>query len=103
LADPKSRESVLEVVPDGNFVLRADMVVKALGQEPLLELRKALPSLKVDKNKVWIDAVTGATTIPKLFAGGDCTRGGGEIVDAVQDGKVAAWGIHEALATDKQR
>ena len=32
--------------------------------------------------------------MPKLFAGGDCIRGGGEIVDAVQDGKVAAAGIH---------
>ena len=29
---------------------------------------------------------------PGLFAGGDCLRGGGEVVDAVQDGKVAARG-----------
>ncbi len=45
-----------------------------------------------------IDPVTRATTIPRLFAGGDCLRNGGEVVDAVQDGKLAAWGIHAAIA-----
>jgi glutamate synthase (NADPH/NADH) small chain len=97
LADPKSRESALEVVPNANFVLPCDMAVKALGQEPLLELLKALPDLKLMKNQVLVDRATGATSIPKLFAGGDCIRGGGEIVDAVQDGKLAAWGIDAML------
>ena len=44
-----------------------------------------------------VDRATGATSIPKLYAGGDCIRGGGEIVDAVQDGKLAAWAIDAAL------
>ena len=44
-----------------------------------------------------MDRSTAATTVPKLFAGGDCIRGGGEIVDAVQDGKIAAWGIDALL------
>ena len=49
--------------------------------------------MKVDGGKVAVDAATGATSVPKLFAGGDCIRNGGEIVDAVQDGKIAARGI----------
>ncbi len=40
----------------------------------------------------------GGAELPKLFAGGDCVRGGGEVVDAVQDGKVAAAGIHQLIA-----
>jgi glutamate synthase (NADPH/NADH) small chain len=78
-------------------VLHADQIVKALGQEPLLDLLRALPGLKVEGGKVWVDRATGATSVPKLFAGGDCIRGGGEIVDAVQDGKIAAKGIHDLV------
>src|SRR5205085_4954182 len=72
-------------VPGSEFVLPADMVVKAMGQEPLLELLRALPGLRFDGGKVVADRATGATSVPRLFAGGDCIRGGGEIVDAVQD------------------
>lgn len=95
--DPQSRQSRLRPIAGSNFVLHADMIVKALGQEPLLELLRALPGLQLDGGKVWVDRSTGATSVPKLFAGGDCIRGGGEIVDAVQDGKIAAWGIHALL------
>jgi dihydropyrimidine dehydrogenase (NAD+) subunit PreT len=96
--NPASRESRVQPVVGSNFVLHADMIVKASGQEPLLDLLQALPGLKVDRGKVVVDRATGATSIPKLYAGGDCIRGGGEIVDAVQDGKVAAAGIHAAIS-----
>jgi glutamate synthase (NADPH/NADH) small chain len=95
-----SRDGPLHVVPGSNFVLEADMVVKALGQEPLLELLRGIPALRLDGAKVWVDRTTGATSVPKLFAGGDCIRGGGEIVDAVQDGKIAASGIDRELARE---
>jgi glutamate synthase (NADPH/NADH) small chain len=91
------RSGALAVVPGSEFLLEADMVVKALGQEPLLDLLRALPRLRLDGGKVAIDPATGATGVPKLFAGGDCIRGGGEVVDAVQDGKVAAAGIDALL------
>jgi dihydropyrimidine dehydrogenase (NAD+) subunit PreT len=92
-----SRQSKIKPVAGSNFVVHADMIVKALGQEPLLELLKALPGLRVEKGQIVVDRATGATSIPKLYAGGDCIRGGGEIVDAVQDGKIAAWGIDAML------
>jgi glutamate synthase (NADPH/NADH) small chain len=95
--NPTKRDGPLRTVPNGNFTLHADMIVKALGQEPLWDLLKALPNLKLDGNKVWVDRKTGATSVPKLFSGGDCIRGGGEIVDAVQDGKIAARGIHATI------
>ncbi len=97
LDDPTSRTSKIKPIAGSNFLFHADMIVKALGQEPLLELLRALPDLKIEGGKVVVDHATGATSLAKLFAGGDCIRGGGEIVDAVQDGKLAAWGIHARL------
>lgn len=99
-ADPADRNSRLETLSGQNLWIEADMVVKALGQEPLLDLLRAIPGLALDGDKVKVDRATGATSVPKLFAGGDCIRGGGEVVDAVQDGKVAAQGIHAALFAD---
>ena len=88
-----SRTGRVRTVPGSNFVLAADMVVKALGQEPLLDLLAALPDLKCERGRIVVDPATGATSVPGLFAGGDCLRNGGEVVDAVQDGKVAARGM----------
>ncbi len=96
LEDPRSRSGPRTTVPGSNFVLPADMVVKALGQEPLLDLLAALPELQCEQGRIVVDRATGATSIAGLFAGGDCLRSGGEVVDAVQDGKIAAQGIHAA-------
>ncbi len=98
LENPASRTSPVKPVAGSRVVVHADMIVKALGQEPLLDLLKALPGLRIDRGQVAVDPATGATHVPRLFAGGDCIRGGGEIVDAVQDGKVAAAGIHALLS-----
>jgi glutamate synthase (NADPH/NADH) small chain len=100
LEDPTSRSGRVRNAPGSGFVLPADMVVKALGQEPLLDFVAALPDLKCERGAIVVDPSTGATSIPGLFAGGDCMRGGGEVVDAVRDGKVAARGIHAALAKE---
>jgi dihydropyrimidine dehydrogenase (NAD+) subunit PreT len=98
LEDPDSRTGRVKTVPGSNFVIRADMVVKALGQEPLFDLLTALPDLTCDAGRIVVDPASGATSIPGLFAGGDCLRTGGEIVDAVEDGKIAAKGIHASFA-----
>lgn len=98
----EGRSARLETIPGSNFVLAADMIVKALGQEPLLDLLKSVPGLKLDKGRVVIDRATGATSVPKLFAGGDCISKGGEVVDAVQQGKIAAGGIHAMLESAKR-
>jgi dihydropyrimidine dehydrogenase (NAD+) subunit PreT len=49
---------------------------------------------------VLIDRATGQTSNPKYFAGGDCTNGGREVVDAVADGKRAGIAIAAWLAAD---
>jgi glutamate synthase (NADPH/NADH) small chain len=92
-----TRSSAIRRIPGSDFTLRADMVVKALGQEHLLELVSSVPGLQIDNGKVLVERATGRTSVPRLFAGGDCLRNGGEVVDAVQDGKIAARGIHAML------
>jgi glutamate synthase (NADPH/NADH) small chain len=92
-----SRQGRLRTIEGSNFLIEADMIVKALGQEPLNELTEAFGGLNGQRRGVRVDPQTRATRIPKLFAGGDCLRSGGEIVDAVQDGKIAAWGIDAFL------
>jgi len=78
-------------------ILECDMVVKALGQNPLREFVSGQSGLADGRSRVKIDRVSGSTAIRGLFSGGDCTNGGAEIVDAVEEGKVAAAGIHDYL------
>ena len=91
------RTSPVRGVPGSEFILPVDMVVKALGQEHLLDLVTALPGLQIVRGAVVVDPATMMTSVPRLFAGGDCLRNGGEVVDAVQDGKTAARGIDARL------
>lgn len=89
-------------VPDSEFILPCDMVVTAIGQKKHSEMLKALAAFGVKDIKGYIDVddVTRQTAHPKIFAGGDCVRSKGEAstVMAVQDGKLAAAGIHKTLA-----
>lgn len=84
-------------VPESEFIMPADQVVKAIGQEKpslasLLGLATA-PSGHI--------AVNGnfETNIPGLYAGGDAIRSSGacSTVMAVEDGKLAARAIHKQL------
>jgi glutamate synthase (NADPH/NADH) small chain len=79
--------------------LKCDMAIKALGQNPLAEFLAEHHELVDEHGRVRANEENGRTQIPGLFSGGDCTSGGAEIVDAVEEGKIAAAGIHEFLAT----
>ncbi|MFQ5490115.1 MAG: NAD(P)-dependent oxidoreductase [Phycisphaerae bacterium] len=96
----QGRKAKLVAVPKSDFTIPCDMVIKALGQQVLTDFLKSIPKLKLDKKgRVAIDTQTGATSIPKLFAGGDCQANAGEeVVNAVQAGKTAAAGIHAAVS-----
>jgi glutamate synthase (NADPH/NADH) small chain len=98
--DGKGRKAKLKAVRGSEFTIDADMVIKALGQEPLLDLLASIPNLKLSPNgRIAVDALTAATSIPRLFAGGDAVSGAKEeVVNAVQSGKVAAQGIHRILS-----
>ncbi|MDQ2925080.1 MAG: NAD(P)-dependent oxidoreductase [Acidobacteriota bacterium] len=82
---------------DSNFVLEADLVVLAIGQSTHTDFLAAFDDggekVKLERGRILIDRASGQTSNPKYFAGGDCTNGGREVVDAVADGKRAGIGI----------
>ncbi len=77
-------------MPDATFTLPVDAVVLAIGQATHTAF---LSEIQLERGRILIDRATGQTSNPKFFAGGDCTNGGREVVDAVADGKRAALGI----------
>lgn len=94
----EGRSARLNPVAGSEFVVPCDMAVKALGQVALVDFLKEIEGLNLNKKGVIaVDPETFETSVPKLFAGGDCTSGGKEIVNAVQEGKLAARAIDEML------
>jgi glutamate synthase (NADPH/NADH) small chain len=83
----------IRAVTGSEFVLECDMVILAVGQEKRLAWLAGIPGLHVEDGRVWVDPGTGMTSLPGLFAGGDCANGGKEVVNAVAEGKLAAAGI----------
>jgi glutamate synthase (NADPH/NADH) small chain len=92
----------LVAIEGSEFAVPCDMVIPAIGQSPLLEFLSLVRGVKVERGRVVVDRVTGRTTNPKYYAGGDCVNGGREVVDAVADGKRAALGIATALVTNAE-
>jgi glutamate synthase (NADPH/NADH) small chain len=97
------RRAKVETVPGSEFVLPADMVVRALGQQPLVESLKKIPGLVVKDGCVVVNPETGQTGNPKYFAGGDCVNGGREVVDAVAEGMRAARGLDAWLGQPRAK
>ena len=102
----RNGDGLLVPVPDKTMLLPVDCIVLSIGQAThtdfLHEDAGLAPTLLLEGGRIMIDRRTGQTSNPRYFAGGDCTNGGREVVDAVADGKragiaMAAWlgGAHE--------
>jgi dihydropyrimidine dehydrogenase (NAD+) subunit PreT len=87
------------IVPQAGseFILAADLIVLSIGQATHTDFLSAsgreTAKVQLERGRILIDRATGQTSNPKFFAGGDCTNGGREVVDAVADGKRAGIGI----------
>jgi dihydropyrimidine dehydrogenase (NAD+) subunit PreT len=87
------------IVPQSNseFSLETDLIILSIGQgthtDFLSQPEGQRARIQMDRGRILIDRATGQTSNPKFFAGGDCTNGGREVVDAVADGKRAGIGI----------
>jgi glutamate synthase (NADPH/NADH) small chain len=78
-------------------VLPADMVLKAIGQT-LGNAWLTDTGLTLSNDRIATDD-DGQTSLPGVWAGGDCRAGGLELtVEAVEHGKRAALAIHQALS-----
>jgi len=84
------------------FRVPVDAVIKAIGQQKRTGFLSWIDDLTLDNGLIQVDRDTGQATNPKYFAGGDALNGGATVVEAVQDGKKAAKGIHHYLAENRE-
>jgi glutamate synthase (NADPH/NADH) small chain len=83
-----------ELRPTGEtFELKADQVLTAIGQT----LGAAPAALDLEGGKIRVTG-PGRTSVPGVWAGGDCATGGDDLtVTAVAEGREAAMDMHAEL------
>jgi len=83
---------------NGDFALEADQVIAAVGQ--VADLDKIVNDVELrltDRGYLYADPITGRTSVPWVFAGGDLVLGPASVAEAVGTGEKAAVGIDEYL------
>lgn len=93
--DVVDRDGSLELTGT-RWTLEADTVLKAIGQT-LVFADPTVATLALRGGRIAVDH-EGRTSLPDVWAGGDCTFGGRDLtVEAVEHGKVAAMSINRSL------
>jgi NADH-quinone oxidoreductase subunit F len=81
-----------------SFTVEADQIIIAIGQR--LQTHDLFGSEQIamnDRKFISVDPVTGRTSNPDIYAGGDCADGPSSVVEAIAAGEKAAAGIDLAL------
>ncbi|MBL8916034.1 MAG: FAD-dependent oxidoreductase, partial [Archangium sp.] len=79
-------------------LLTTELVALAIGQATATGVAKAFAGVEVDKKgRIVVDPKTGRTGNAKVWSGGDCVNGGKEVVNAVQEAKIAVRDIIRSL------
>ena len=88
-----------EEIPQSDFTLEADLVIKALGFDPEdLPTLFGEPKLAVTRwGTLKADFRTQATNLKGVYAAGDIVRGASLVVWAIRDGRDAAEAMNEYL------
>jgi dihydropyrimidine dehydrogenase (NAD+) subunit PreT len=85
-------------IEGSNYLIEVDYVIKAIGQTRFTSMIESL-NLEHENGVVLVHNKTMQTSNPKIFAAGDVIFGGGQteamVVDAAEQGKRAAYHIHE--------
>jgi dihydropyrimidine dehydrogenase (NAD+) subunit PreT len=85
------------VTTDESITLPCDMVFKAIGQQFKSSIFDTESTPALDKRgRISVDK-TFLTSLPKVYAGGDCINGKDLVVEAVDHGNKAALAIHDLL------
>jgi glutamate synthase (NADPH/NADH) small chain len=78
--------------------LACQLVALAIGQATATQVAKGFPGVEIDeKGRVVVDQKTHRTGHKKVWSGGDCVNGGKEVVNAVQEAKLAVRDMLRAL------
>jgi len=99
LGEPDAKGRRKPVAVEGsNFTIPCDTAVLALGYWPDPIIGKTTPELEThDWGLITADKMTGTTSRPGVFSGGDCVTGPDLVVTAMVAGRKAAWAIDEYL------
>jgi glutamate synthase (NADPH/NADH) small chain len=84
-------------VKGSNFILDADTVIVAIGQNPNPLLAKTTEGLKIKSNGTVIVDENYMTSLAGVFAGGDIITGADTVIQAMGAGKKAAIAIDKYL------
>jgi len=83
-------------IQGSEFILECDMVITAIGQRASVAAAERGAELN-SWGGVDADLMTGQTSAPGVFAGGDCVSGGATVVEAIGAGQRAAGAIDRML------
>jgi glutamate synthase (NADPH/NADH) small chain len=85
-------------MPGSEFIMEADTVIVAIGNESNPLIKQTTPEMETNK---WGNIITddnGATSIPGVYAGGDIVLGAATVILAMGEGRRAAAAINARLA-----
>lgn len=89
-------------IQGSEFVISADVIIPAIGQEPDLSFLEKDSGVKVSKwNFVEVDPDTLQTNVRGIFAGGDAVSGPASVIEAIAAGQKAAVVIDNYLKRDE--
>ena len=92
--DPSGRRRP-EIVPNSESVIEVDLAIEAIGQRPPSDLATSLPGVRFLPNGlIRVEPASGATSRPRVYAGGDIVNGGTTAAQAVAEALRAARAIH---------
>ena len=104
LGEPdKSGRRRPETVESSAYVLDMDIVVEAIGQEPLENIGEILPGVELHNSLIRTEKGTLATSRPGVYAGGDIVTGGATVILAAGAGKKAARAMHKYLMEEVKK
>jgi glutamate synthase (NADPH) small chain len=95
------KEGKMQEVPDTEFIVRADLVLLAMGfVSPVQQVLDAFGVVKDTRGNAKActeDASCYQTSVPKVFAAGDMRRGQSLVVWAIREGRQCARAVDEFL------
>jgi len=83
-------------IEGSEFTIECDMVLPAIGQKPSTAIADGVIKLH-SWGGIQVDALTGASSESRVFAGGDCVSGGTTVIEAIGMGQRAAVTIDRML------
>ena len=96
LASERDAQAMRFATPEGDQTLNADLFVFATGQHKH-KVQELFPQLEIDEGgRVLVDGQQ-QSSVAQLYAGGDCVNGGKEVVNAVAEGRQAAYHLLQSL------